>query len=669
MNILNELLPGDYVTGKGHDNWKRYGKVSEMPYIASESFIYVEWDDGITERASKKSLKKCDPPLVVQPPIQHVAPPIPPNQIPPAAAVDSDGDNMEEGEPVRESGSEMSESEPSDDDDDSGGDSDENDNIAGQNPAVIAPVVAAIVNAGPVGGRGGGMGAGRGGRGRGGRGPYVPPQPPSPLHACIDKGNWNTPPTYKVWLEEETNLDPSNGRDKHERPMQLKWNGAGVFGAGLDVPPVEERSLMHYYLLMFPMQYLSVILECTNRQLLAHNPSNKPLTKHEFFTYKAIRIATALRPIDGPIREYWDKVESEDDIFPAFDFEARFKMTHHRFKILTNCLRLAEYTPLTVSLDPYLPIEGFIEAFNARRRTVVNPGRNIVVDECMSSWKGEEMVLAHESVMHVTKIQRKPKGVGVEFKSCADGGSHVLLQLEIQKSKLANQNKRFAAEYPFHVAVVLRLVAHWFGTGRRIIADAAFSSLATCTALLLNGLFYLGIVKTATKGYPVQFCKNWEGQNPVRGDHRSISTTVNVRGEARKVISSLWCSKRDQVKKLIGTCSTTLNGDAIRVQRSKRVLVEVDEEEKDDADNDDEGGDAPAPQGIWVTQRAIVPTDRPKIAQDLFEDFGAIDLHDRYRQGILKLEMVWRTRFMWQRLFATIEGMIVTDAYWHGFMT
>ena len=34
---------------------------------------------------------------------------------------------------------------------------------------------------------------------------------------------------------------------------------------------------------------------------------------------------------------------------------------------------------------------------------------------------------------HVTRIDRKPKGVGCEIKNCADADTKVMLQLEIQE--------------------------------------------------------------------------------------------------------------------------------------------------------------------------------------------------------------------------------------------
>ena len=46
-----------------------------------------------------------------------------------------------------------------------------------------------------------------------------------------------------------------------------------------------------------------------------------------------------------------------------------------------------------------------------------------------------------------------------------------------------------------------------------------------------------------------------------------------------------------------------------------------------------------------------------------FSCFGAIDVHDHYRQGSLAFEREWYTHCWWHRLFATVFGMCIVDAY------
>lgn len=91
----------------------------------------------------------------------------------------------------------------------------------------------------------------------------------------------------------------------------------------------------------------------------------------------------------------------------------------------------------------------------------------------------------------------------MEFKTSADDDSGIILFLEIQKDKnAAKQRHEVPPEnLPFHCAFTLRIVSNWRGSG--IVADAAFGSVITCLELLKGGLYFIGIIKGATKDYPV----------------------------------------------------------------------------------------------------------------------------------------------------------------------
>jgi hypothetical protein len=54
---------------------------------------------------------------------------------------------------------------------------------------------------------------------------------------------------------------------------------------------------------------------------------------------------------------------------------------------------------------------------------------------------------------------------------------------------------------------------------------------------------------------------------------------------------------------------------------------------------------------------------RPKVVEQLFSGFSAIDVHDHYRQGSLAFETHWQTRTWWHRVFGSLLGMIMTDAF------
>jgi hypothetical protein len=56
-------------------------------------------------------------------------------------------------------------------------------------------------------------------------------------------------------------------------------------------------------------------------------------------------------------------------------------------------------------------------------------------------------------------------------------------------------------------------------------------------------------------------------------------------------------------------------------------------------------------------------TKRQVVIQKIFEYFGTIDCHDRYRQGYLKLEKTLILKFWTKRIFTTVLGICVVDAF------
>ena len=55
----------------------------------------------------------------------------------------------------------------------------------------------------------------------------------------------------------------------------------------------------------------------------------------------------------------------------------------------------------------------------------------MTIDECMCSWQGADGKYIINGMLHVTKIKRKPKGIGAEFKSLACAESGLLLRFKV----------------------------------------------------------------------------------------------------------------------------------------------------------------------------------------------------------------------------------------------
>ena len=54
---------------------------------------------------------------------------------------------------------------------------------------------------------------------------------------------------------------------------------------------------------------------------------------------------------------------------------------------------------------------------------------------------------------------------------------------------------------------------------------------------------------------------------------------------------------------------------------------------------------------------------RPKMVEEFFSCFSNVDIHDHYRQGSLEMERNWVTKKWYHRIFTTIFGICVVDAF------
>lgn len=180
------------------------------------------------------------------------------------------------------------------------------------------------------------------------------------------------------------------------RQSRLIWPD-GIEGSG-------DRSILEYFRLMFPMQIVPSCLEHTNMELT--RKQYRHIDQSLLFQFLGIRFNMNLDGNKLAIPKYWDnhKVDVKESTFRSPDYGARFGMTRHRFQQIQQCLRFSSFDTGVLEDDPWIPIRPFIDAFNERRSTVVRAGSDIVIDECMSAWKGMEKFECIFVLPHTTKI-------------------------------------------------------------------------------------------------------------------------------------------------------------------------------------------------------------------------------------------------------------------------
>ena len=268
-----------------------------------------------------------------------------------------------------------------------------------------------------------------------------------------------------------------------------------------------------------------------------------------------------------------------------------------------------------------------------------------MVDEVMSAWKGQEGKYSAHGAPHVTKIARKPEGVGAELKAAADGETNIMLSLDIMEGKERQRVKKYSDVGSEGTAVCLRLCEHYFKTGRVIHADSAFSSVRTCLAMRKYGLHFMGCVKTARKFFPTAYFKSFEddygrGREKERGGWKLVQSNEDEDGNEHDPIYGLaWYDRK--AKFIVSSCGSTAPGEpSIRKRHKKKV------------ENND-----------FVTRVWHKYVKRPKMVEEFFSCFSNIDIHDHYRQGSLEMERNWVTKKWYHRIFTTVFGICVVDAF------
>ena len=200
--------------------------------------------------------------------------------------------------------------------------------------------------------------------------------------------------------------------------------------------PVAQRTSLDYFCAMFPMLQATEWREKTNQKL--NEMKRKSLSESEYFRFWRLIVAISIGSEQNR-RKYWMEELDTDSgrIFQAPAFGSHFDMGVCRFEDILRCLSFGDED----RTDRWSPIRPFLAAINARREQVIDPSYLVVEDELMSSWISRKQDRTIDGIPHLTKIIRKPKGVGTEVKCLADG---IVGMLEICEGNEAESKKKWS---------------------------------------------------------------------------------------------------------------------------------------------------------------------------------------------------------------------------------
>lgn len=243
-------------------------------------------------------------------------------------------------------------------------------------------------------------------------------------------------------------------------------------------------------------------------------------------------------------------------------------MPRNRFDQIWSALSFSRQTnpkPPTMSWEEHRwqRIDNFVSNFNSHRATKYYPSDRICVDESISRWYGLGGSWIDIGLPTYVAMDRKPEN-GCEIQNCCDGKSGIMLQLRVVKS-VTDENEDEDDGINHGTKILLDLVKPWWNKVRRVIcADSYFSSVQTTIMCKAKGLEYVGVVKTATRSYPMHYLTRVPLSD--RGKHHAV---VHKTNGLLDMVAFVWV---DRERRYFITNSSSLEpGTIIERQRWRQL--------------------------------------------------------------------------------------------------
>ena len=288
-------------------------------------------------------------------------------------------------------------------------------------------------------------------------------------------------------------------------------------------------------------------------------------------------------------------------------------------------------------------IDDFVEFFNEHRAQFFSPSTYICSDESLSRWYGQGGDWINMGLPMYVAIDRKPDN-GCEIQNSACGVSGIMLRLKLVKTaEEEGAHLEEAGEGLNHGTKVLKyLVTPWAHTDRIVCADSYFASVSTAEELQKIGLRFIGVVKTATKKFPMKFLTEWPFSE--RGNQKGL-----LHYDANGVVDMMAYGWVDRDRRYFITTAGSLGlGNPYLRYRWRQVDLEPNAN----------------PERVELT----VP--QPVVCEHYYNTCGKIDGHNRHRQATLQMERKLKTQDWAVRVNMSILCMIIVDSWlmWKGLL-
>ena len=435
-----------------------------------------------------------------------------------------------------------------------------------------------------------------------------------------------------VWEAPVDNEDQNSvGGPLPRRSFGIRTVAGEVIGADGDY---SHRTAIDYFLMLFPPQQLREMVILTNRELYKLQLSET--SPGEVLKFIGI-LMLCTRYEFGERRTLWSR-EPPSKYLPAPNF-GKTGMSRSRFDSIFRFVRFSEQPEQRGELSSeqyrWRLVEGFVTRFNEHRESYVIPSELLCVDESISRWYGQGGDWINHGLPMYVAIDRKPEN-GCEIQNSACGVSGVMLRLKlVRTAQEENAHLRENKDGLLHgTAVLKQLVFPWSFTGRVVCADSYFASVTAARELKRMGLRFIGVVKTATKQFPMASLGSIETTE--RGESHCLVEKLDGKIE---LMAMLWVDRERRY--FILSASSRSPGAPNNRKRWHQV---------------DETPNA-APERVELT----VP--QPEAAEICYSACAKIDRHNRCRQADLCLEKKIGTLDWSMRVNMSILGMCIVDSW------
>lgn len=438
------------------------------------------------------------------------------------------------------------------------------------------------------------------------------------------------------WHDEPAQLHHElNGQHRH-RSWEMVTTIGDVIRAGDNTD--ERYSRLDIFLMMFPPKELEIVEQLTTKRLEEDNLIKT--TKGEIVRFFGTLILITRYEFTTRASLWSNHPPSKYETAPMFGKKTRF--TRKRFNELMSHIRFSNQPnekPDSLSSEQYrwLLVDGFIKEFNDYRRSHFRPSDVICVDESISRWYGQGGDWINHGLPMYIAIDRKPEN-GCEIQDACCGRSGVMLQLLLVKTKREQENTLVHEVNDNHgTAVLKKLVQGWAFSDRIVCADSYFASVNCCLALKNMGLKFVGVVKTATKKFPMGVLTS--KRLHLRGDRYGL-VHKNAETGRPDMIAFVWLDRERRYFISSGPC--LVEGEPYRRFRWRQV---------EDVQTDN------------PPERVELIVQQPKASEVYYTVCGKVDNHNRDRQATLGLETKLRTNDWSMRVNLTVFGIIIVDTW------